>query len=215
MSQIKEFQKTLSKAIAIPQEWLEENPTYNLIKEKYQALTPFKQRLIKFITTIILIGVILFLPISYFISSVKHELEFKEKKSLALKLLRLHANPTPPFPQVSQLNMRKRISDIIVKYQRQNYVIKNQIVPQNKKLKLKQISFSIQVDHLNIKHVTQLGAELKQLPFVKMHSLEIEESTQYKNYYDVNYVISFFSLPTAISKPKKTEPVKKLFKDKK
>ena len=212
MSRLEELKNILKKLVIVPQEWLEETTFFNLLKEKYQNLPLFKQKIIKFVSLLIPICLILFIPLSFFLSSLKYETELKEKQSMILKLLRLSGNPNPPFTQLSQLKMKKRISDVITKYQRQNYTIQNKYLPQNKKSKLKQVAFKVQVNHLNIKIITQIGEQLKQLPFAKMQSLKIQENIKYENHYNATYVISFFLLPSV--KRSVLRPESKKFKKK-
>ena len=206
MSQkFEEIKKNILKILISAQEHLEESSSYNFLKERYQTLSLLKQRLIKYGAFITLAGIILFLPLYYFTSSLFHEKEFKEKKSLALRLLRIRTNPLPPFQQVSQDEMRKRISDIIIKYQKQNYTIKNEFAPYNKNSNLKKISFKIQVSHLNVRHAIQLGEGLMNLPLLKIKSIKMQENEKYQKLYDVTYVVSFFTLPSFVTKKPKVQ----------
>ena len=206
MSQrFEELKKNILKALISAQERLEENSSYNFLKEKYQTLSLFKQRLVKYGVFVALAGIILFLPISYFTSSLFYEKEFKEKKSLALKLLRIRTNPVPPFPQISQDEMKKRISDVIIKYQKQNYTINNEFSSQDRNSKLKKISFKIQVSHLNVRHAIQLGEGLTKLPLFKVKSIQMQENEKYEKHYDVTYVVSFFTIPSSVKEKLKVE----------
>ena len=180
-----------------------ESHLFNLLKERYEALTAVQQKTIKYITGTGLLLVFFIIPLLYFTSALSHWKEFKVKYQLSLRLLKLRTDPTPFQSARSPSALKQTMESLAKKYRTKNYSVKN-----------KKEIFEVKVDHLNIKQVIQLGTDLNTLPSVRLEALQITESTQYANHYDTIYEVHHYFMKRSGRPTRRLPPPERRLKPK-
>ena len=172
------------------QEHINSSNKFNSLKEKYESLPLFSQKMIKSCTKYFLILCILIIPLYYFYSSTKVWRDFHKKWTLSLDLL----NYTKYSPEVStqtSFSARQKITSTIKKYQEKDYEIKDSSMPIKDK-DLKKIDYTIAVKHLNVRQLARLGADLEAVPNSYLHSISLKASEEYPKRYDVSFILSVY-----------------------
>ena len=195
------FKRRLNQLWETFQEKLYESHLFNLLKERYEALNGFQQKVIRYIAGVFLLIVVFIIPFLYFTSALSHWREFKVKYQLSLRLLKLRVNPPPFQSGGTPTAVKQTMERLIKKYQSENYFLKNK-KGGNGKTPFKTEVLEITVKHLNIKQVVQLGADLSALPSVRLESLQMTENTEYANHYDTVYTAHYYWM----KRPRKFRP---------
>lgn len=190
-----------------------ESHLFNLLKERYEALTTVQQKTIKYITGTGLLLVFFIIPLLYFTSALSHWKEFKVKYQLSLRLLKLRTDPTPFQSARSPSDLKQTLESLIKKYRTENYSVKNK-KGGDRKSTVKTEVFEVKVDHLNIKQVIQLGTDLNTLPSVRLEALQIVESTQYANHYDTTYEVHHYFMKRSGRAARRLPPSERRLKPK-
>lgn len=204
MEELKKLKKKLGESLEDIQNQIASSHSFNLLKERYEALSIFHQKIIKYSlvgSVLVLVG---FFPIYYFFLSMGYWGDFKEKHLLSIKLLRTRSHQAHHF-EFSRRDFKKNLKEIVEKYQSQNYSIKDQAGLSDND-QFKKVNYTVTVDHLNVRQVMKLGAELHHLPIAVVSSLSMTESSKYPKHYDVKFVVfSYFSKQSSSSKPRKSD----------
>lgn len=168
-----------------------ESHAFNLLKEKYQSLNLFHQKLIKYSCLCLVFCLLAYLPFSYFLSSRGYWKDFKEHQELSMELSKMRNKISGSLFHFSQKQLKKHIESSIKKYSNEEFQIEEKKVPIPKK-SVYQIDFDIQVKHINVKQVFRLGTELSGISQSRLKSIVMEESAKYPKHYDVIYALSSF-----------------------
>ena len=208
------FKRRLNRFWETFQEKLYESHLFNLLKERYEALSGFQQKIIRYIAGILLLIVVFIIPFLYFTSALSHWREFKVKYQLSLRLLKLRTNPTPFQRAGTPEAVKQTMERLIKKYQSENYFLKNK-KERTGKAPFKTEAFEITVKHLNIKQVVQLGGDLSALPSVRLESLQMTENTEYANHYDTVYTAHYYWMERPRKPPRRSTSPKGRLKRKK
>ena len=186
-----------------------ESNSFNLLKERYQSLSIFKQKSIKYIVIGLFFISFVYLPFSYFISSSSYWAEFKEKQSLVLKLLRIRKKIPFSASPLSKNQMNSRIKEVINKYSGSHFTLKGKKHLPSVKDSIYELHFDVQVEHLNIKQIIRLGTDLHNLSQTQLKTIKLEENKKYLNHYDVFYKLVTFSFKEKESFNKRKKSLKK------
>ena len=192
---LEDLKKQLRRAEEQLKTRLGESNTFNLLKEKYEALSVSRQKAIKYTLLGLFLFVVFLIPLFHLTSSFSNWSEFKTKRRLSLKLLKLRTHPAP-FQSSSSFPVFKQKAEGLVKqYAKEDYSIKrNANGTKNKKSPVKMQTLEIRVPRLNIKQVIELGAKLNRLPSARLESLAVTENTQYSLHYDTVYELTQYSM---------------------
>ena len=177
-----------------------ESNSFNLFKERYQALNIFYQKLIKYLFVFFVFSALAYLPFSYFFSSADYWGEFKEKQELSLKLLKMRKKISFSAFRFSQEQLKSQIDRIVSRYSASDFTVKEKRSVLPEAVSIDQIDFDIQVKHLNIKQTVKLGTELHNLSQAHLSSITMEENKKFPKHYNTTYKVSAF-----ISKEKRLQ----------
>ena len=188
-----------------------ESDTFNTFKEKFQSLSPGRQKIFKYLSIALFLFALFSIPLLYFYSSSKQLKDFKEKENLSLKLLKKKADTSSLLNQRSSIWVKSNIKTIVEKYQKEEYSIVEKGVSATKNSLIKPHEMEVSVKHLNIKQIALLGENLNGLGSIRIHKLKMKESSLYKNHYDAYFSILFFP-PLTIKPLRKNPPLPPLKK---
>lgn len=213
MNSLDDLLDRLSEQWALIWSRIEENSTYNTLREKFETLPSSAQRLTIVGSISFLIFVLFLIPITSIFSSSSYIDEFDEKRELVEKLLSAQQNSKqkPPLPPgISTQQIQSKVQQMI----RSMRLIEGQgpeLTPLNNNPAgkmvptiLKQSGLSVSLKGLNLKQTLDAGARLEALdPSVKMISLVIDQSAEFPKYYDVVFqLVSLdFPMPKVEDKP--------------
>lgn len=182
--------------------------SFNLLKEKHQSLSRVRQKQITFFIMLCLFCVVMYLPVTHFLSSSSNLKEFKAKQNLSFKLLKIRSKISTPTFHASRKHIKQKIKYIVKKYSLDTFEIKDT----RKNIAehfLYKLQFDIQVKHLNVKQFIRLGTELNALDQSYLVGLKIEENQKHLKHYDVNYTLDSFFLKKTSKKTKKSSKKRK------
>ena len=192
-----------------------ESHTFNILKEKYQSLSLFHQKLMKYCFLLCLFFLLAYLPVSYFLSSRAYWSDFQEQQELSIELAKMRNKISNSLFRLSRKELKSRIEDSIDKYSNEEFQIKEKKIPLPDK-SIYQVDFDIRVKHINIKQVFRLGTELSALSQSRLKFLTMEEDQKYPKHYNVVYALSsFFSKEKPASLRKRQKPKQKRRRGKK
>ena len=169
-----------------------ESNTFNLLKEKYQSLDIFQQKLIKYLFALSITVILAYFPISYLLSSLSYWKELKEKQNLSLELLQIRKHTSFSAFPYSQIQLKSQIEQIIKKYSSSPFKLQDKKTFPQPNTSIYQVDFDIHLKHLNVKQAIKMGTELHNLYQARLSSITMTENKEFPKHYDVAYqVLSF------------------------
>ena len=191
------------------------NSAVYFIKEKYDHLSSFYRKTIQIISALLLTGVLLYYPSVRFYSSWKHTKSSKTKTQLIHDLINLSSKKTLSGSQGHTAHtdplrfVERKIPTLLIP---KNQITKIEAIQNSENLKKLAIpakvkTVKLEMKELNLKETIQYGHKLEQLSDnIKLMNLSMKESQEKENYFNVSYILSFFSPRESIgSKVKKKE----------
>ena len=186
---------------------------FNILIEKYEQMDIHHQIWIRTALWGLAGLMVLFIPLLFFMSSMKSVKDFKIKKHLISHLLK---SQTSSFStqDVSDVQWEKKISSIID----QAVLSSSQTVdisplksrPQlpRQLISLKYSSKQVKINGVNIKTVVELGQKLGAIaPSIRLVSLKLKEMPDRNNFFHVTYGLIRFHSPD--EKTPNIKPIKK------
>ncbi|MCZ0932043.1 MAG: hypothetical protein OXJ52_02705 [Oligoflexia bacterium] len=198
---LKDFQKQGIELFKNFENRLSESNAFNVLKEKYQSLNRGQQKLIKYFLIFFIFVSVIYLPVSYLFSSMGTWSDFKQKYILSLELLKVR-NKSSSFFNLSEEDLKVKIDRVVEKYSAGDFKVVDKNKPFPKAKSIRQVDFSIDLKHLNIKQAVRLGAELNALPQMRLNAVSLEENAEYPKHYDITYQLEAF-----VSKGRDQAPV--------
>ena len=195
-----DLKKQLSYQLESLQSRINESNLFNLLRERYESLSIFQQKIIKHGAVALLFLLLIMVPLSYFFSSMSYWKEFQEKRSASLAMLQARSKPRAFLSPPAESDLKLRISNIVRKYREEGGIIKNKPSKRLNDKKTRQIDFEVEVNLLNVREAIQLGTDLHDLPQSRLASLIMRENPEHPKRYDVSFALSFF-----LSKTKRRE----------
>lgn len=184
---------------------IQENPTFQSFKEKFEAL-PSQTQQILIIVFIALVGFfVLSIPYSYISTSSENIAVFDENRGLIRDLLaasRTIKEPSPLPPGLSSEALKTQLQSILT----ENRLMPEQIVdlqamsgrPAGKLVPpvIEQSGVAVSLKKLNLRQIVDIGHRFQSLNSgVKVLSMDIVRSASQTHYYDVVFKVVNFSLP--------------------
>jgi hypothetical protein len=184
---------------------IQENSTFNNLREKFEAQSPTIQRAIIAGASVLAVFVLLQLPWSYISESQQHMADFEDNRGLIQGLLRASraAKEPSPLPTPASVDaMRSRVEGIM----KENRLVPEQVgeitpLPANPAKDFAppvvvQTGLAIQIKKLNLDQITSLGHQFQNLgPGSKLMGLDIIQSPGETHYYDMIARVVTFALP--------------------
>ncbi|MCB0412639.1 MAG: hypothetical protein KDD22_08945, partial [Bdellovibrionales bacterium] len=199
---------------------IEENSTFNTLRERYQTLPASGQKGIQAGAIVLILLVLFMIPYSYFSSSWTYVEDFESNRQMIRELLAASRNsrlPPPLPPAQTSLQLESRVRGVLDGMR----LIPEQIaaitplgdrpagglVPPA----ISQSGVSVDLRNLNLTQIVDIGQRLQNLDAgTKMMGLEIKASTDKENYFNVLFKVVNFSIEIATSsddeKPGKKPP---------
>lgn len=184
---------------------IQENSTFNNLREKFEAQPPTIQRAILAGALVLVALFMLSFPYSYISTSQEYLNQFEENRGLIQGLLRASRSakePSPLPPPSGPDMLRGRVENAL----KENRLVPDQIgeiqaLPDSpaKDLAPKavvQTGVAVQVKKLNLEQIVAIGHTLQNLgPGIKLMGLEILQSAGQTHYYDMVARVVAFALP--------------------
>lgn len=191
---------------------------YSSVREHYENLGAFQQKIAKvFVFSIVLTSIVL-IPTEYFLASIDHESEFEIQRKLIKDIIRsereLTALPDLPRPlpaesvksnvesQLKEMNfLPEQIKQVSI-----NYQPTSTIIPSNKL----QYGIDVTINKINVKQLTNLGSKLQIIhPAVKLKDLIITLNREDARYLNADIKLVALNIPEYKVPEPPPEPPKK------
>ncbi len=186
---------------------LEENSTFNTLREKFEALSSSAQKLMIIGAMSLLILLIVSIPLTSLLSTSSYVSEFEEKKDLIERLLVAEQSAkqgSPLPPGLSSADLQGQVRNRLQMFR----LVEGQgptLTPLNNKPAgklapeiIEQAGVLVTLKGLNLKQTINIGKAMESLhASVKMLGLDIQASSQFPKYYDVVFRLVSFSFPQA------------------
>ncbi|MEQ1665424.1 MAG: hypothetical protein ABL927_08625 [Bdellovibrionales bacterium] len=183
---------------------IQNDPTYNTFRERYESLPQNTQKIIVSGVASIIVLLLLAIPLSYLNTADDFISIYNEKRQMIRSLLkasRLASESSINVQMVTTDFLRNRIQNEIAAMSLTPEQKADVIDLDNRSLgtalvdkSIKQSGVGVHLKKLNLRQVVDLGFTLQDLyPSVKMSGLEITASSQDPHYFDVLYKLIIFS----------------------
>lgn len=184
---------------------IQENPSFQTLKEKFEALPTTTQQAITIVSIVLATFFVLSFPYSYISTSSENLAVFEENRGLIRDLLAASRTIKEPSPLPSGLSgeaLKSQLNSILT----ENRLIPEQIVdlqtmkgrPADKLVPpvIEQSGVAVSLKKLNLRQIVDLGHRFQSLNAgVKVLSMDIVRSASQTHYYDVVFKVVNFSLP--------------------
>ena len=203
LSQLNSLKKRLLLQIEAAEERVRESDGFNLLKERFQALSPNRRRLVKRLALALIVLPAVGLPLSFLYSSSKHLRDFKEKDSLARALLRVESGSAFPSHRKTVAEARKLLGGLAKRHtegegggEERVQDLGSFALEKEDGLgfagddEVKGHQMKVSVPRLNIKQAVSLGEKIGKSLIVR--KLRLKENSSYENHYDAEFSVVFF-----------------------
>ena len=171
------------------------------LKEKYYHLSPSYRKALHFITGGVLAVLFLYYPVFMLYSSSGYIKDSKTKQTLLQDLMvvsSLRSTGSGSFYSskkdiVSLIRQKMRAMQIPEKQIQKIKKTTNKKAYTKLSVLAKATAVEVAMEKLNLKEVVQYGHQMEQFANnIKLVSIQIQEDTQIKNYFNVSYVLHIF-----------------------
>lgn len=203
MSAMDDLKERLSSDLKSVLERVQESSLFIQIREKYENLTPPKQKLSIIVISLTLVYLVFSIPFSYYSVSNEHVAAFEDKRQLIRDMLKV-ARDSKDLPNIAippdLATLRSQIqglleSDRLVPTQIvsvENAVTTSKLIPNN----LSQGSVNVNLSQLNLRQVVEIGHQLQSInQSIKMTDLDIRANSKDSRYFDVIYKLVVLAIP--------------------
>ncbi|MBT4760616.1 MAG: hypothetical protein HOO06_02865 [Bdellovibrionaceae bacterium] len=205
----------LSEKIELMWGKIQENPSFNTLREKYEILPQKTQRLLKSGSLGVFVLMLISILVSFFSTSSEYITEFEENREVTRMLLKTASQEKFVSPKEISFSELESLINRNINNQRllddqkagvsKDQPFKAKYIPKD----ANQVNASVSLSQLNLKQIINIGYELQNLvDGIKMTGLKISNNAKDDHYYDVKYSLAHFSFP------QEPEPVAKKSKKK-
>lgn len=191
---------------------IEEDSTFNTLRERYETLSPGAQIGLKLGLLLLVLAIFVYIPYTFFSAASDNVALFEGKRSTIRKLLRASRtasdgasvdNP-PPIPQLTE-NVRSRLQTYALLPEQiggitplDTAALGGRYAPKE----IEQDGLGVTLTKLNLKQVIEIGYGLQTLmPGVRLVGMEMKASSPDPHYFDVVFKLARFGLPSAPEPP--------------
>ena len=205
LSQLDNLKKRILLQIELIEERVQESDSFNLLKERFQALSPRRRRQIKYSAFSLLLLAAVGLPLSFLYSSSSRLSDFREKDRLSRALLKTGSPAAFSSHQKSAEEVKKQLAGLAQRHTEEEggQILKDLGVFKISKEETggegKGFSDSVtahqmelSVPRLNIKQAVSLGERISRFHSLKIRKLRLKENPSYENHYDADFSVVFF-----------------------
>ena len=182
------------------QEKIEDNPSFNQLKEIYDNLPSLYQRILLFGSIAFVLFLIVLLPLRSFISSLQYESKYNENKKMIQSLMEAQIEKSTGFLLPSSFDLfteekkiKKSLNRFAIFKEQKSQFTSFEVPKALKPSPLSAEGIDIHLKNLNLTEVVQIGHKLQNAtPYIQLIGLEMKESLEHPFYFDVNYKLSSF-----------------------
>jgi hypothetical protein len=192
----------------------EESSFYNQMKDRFENLSPARQKLTLMGVGAFLALVIIYIPYSYYSSASGYVSEFEDKRNLIRELLKVtrESSEVPDLPVAPPAEMMKgtienqlRMANLLPEQMKGIEVITAEtgLVPKN----LLESGLKVNLAKLNLRQIIDIGYNIQNIsPSVKMSDVNISANGEDPKYFDVEFKLVSLAVPHAPAEPIEEEP---------
>jgi len=203
---LEEIKDTLSEKLSESWSKIQESPTYNSLRERYDTLSPPAQKGLIAGGIVLSLLLLLSIPYSYISSSSASIAEYNDQRSLIRNLLRASrlASEASTIPAAMPAEeVKGRVQNELSNFNLLPEQIGGVIDLANQELggalapsSIRQAGVGVSLKKLNLKQIVDIGFKLQDInPSVKMAGVDITASAPDPRYFDVLFKLVTFSLP--------------------
>ena len=184
---------------------IQEHPTYNNLREKFESQTPLAQRAIIAGATFLLLLFLLSFPYGYISTSSEYMTQFEENRELIRDLLKVSRSAKTPSPLPLPMDtgmLGGRVDAILAA----NGLLPDQIgpkapipqpaVPEMVPTVVVQNGIAFQLKKLNVTQMVRVANAIQNMGSgVKLMGLDVVQSSGQSHYYDILFKVVHFGLP--------------------
>lgn len=198
-------------------EKIKESEIYQKGDEKYNSLSPRGQKIARYITSALIIFLLLFYPLSRFSVSKEFIAEYEGKRDLIRSMFKTYRQSSGqasmmPAPESSQLidQIRSQLTSAQLLPEQIKGISsiepEGRMIPKN----LVHHAVSVELNQLNLRQAVEIGTQIANISTsIKLKDLKMNASVGKAGYFDVTYKVYAFNVPQAIQEaPPDAEPPK-------
>ncbi|RYZ63409.1 MAG: hypothetical protein EOP09_17705 [Proteobacteria bacterium] len=182
---------------------IEESSLYNQLRDRFENLTPTRQKLVMVATGILLALFVISIPYSYYATSNDYVLEFEEKRNLIRELLKVtrESSEVPDIPAAPSGDMLRgtvenqlRGANLLPEQMKGIEVITADtgLIPRS----LLETGLKINLAKLNLRQIIDIGYNIQNIsPSVKMSDVNVFSNSEDPKYFDVEFKLVTLAVP--------------------
>lgn len=186
-------------------ERIQESSAYNQMRDRYENLTPAKQKLALMGTGVLIALIILAVPFSNFNESSDAEHDFEDKRNTIRELLKVsrEASEVPDIAQPPSMEaLRSNIDNLLKNANLLPEQMKgiqptdgsSNLIPTN----LSSGQLQVSLAKLNLRQIVDLGYQIQSVsPSVKVKDMLMQANRQDSRYFDVVFKLVALAVPAA------------------
>jgi hypothetical protein len=184
---------------------IEESSFYNQLRDRFENLTPTRQKLAMVGAGILLALIVISIPYSYYATSSDYVLEFEDKRNLIRELLKVtrESSEVPDIPVAPSGDMLRgtvesqlRAAQLLPEQMKGLEVITADtgLVPRG----LLEAGLRVNLAKLNLRQIVDIGYNIQNIsPSVKMSDVNIFANGEDAKYFDVEFKLVTLAVPQA------------------
>ena len=201
-------------------EYLEEQPAYHTLVEKYQSLSQSSQKIVGPVSMSLVVLVFLYFPYGCYQDSQDEVHRFEEQRALTRQLLIAKQTMNHKTPMVQGPKGQNFID--LIESRSQKFDLLPEQIGKLKKIEVKslgaqlisktakQTAVSASYLALNLRQIIDIGYKLQSInPGLKMAGLQVAMSTEHNKYFDVTYELVSYFLPDVNLNPPESKKSRK------
>lgn len=189
----------------LSQTWshIEESAIYNQLRDRFENLSPRRQKLTLMGTGALIALLILMVPFSYFTDSSQSISDFENKRSLIREMLKAsrEASEAPDLPPAPPADMMRgtiegqfKAANLLPEQMKgiQVMAADTGLIPKN----LLAEGLKVNLAKLNLRQIIDISYNLQSLsPSVKMNEINITANAEDARYFDVEFHLASLAVP--------------------
>lgn len=192
---------------------IEDSSTYNQLKDRFENLTPQRQKLTLMGIGVLLAFLILMIPFSYYSDSSQSVSDFEDKRNLIRELLKAsrEASEAPDLPPAPPAEMLRgtiegqlKAANLLPEQMRGVQVASADtgLVPRA----LLESGIMVSLAKLNLRQIVDIGYSLQSIsPSVKMNDVNITANAEDSKYFDAEFHLVSLAVPQMAPPPEDDE----------
>lgn len=182
---------------------VKESAVYASLQDRYESLNPQQQKLALGAGTVVLLFLILFYPITLFLSSSDHISQYEAKRELIRDMFRAYRESSA-LPNVATPPVGEGLKSAIQSILSQAHLLPEQILGVSESFPdgnlmpatLAASAYEVKLSKLNLKQIVDIGSALVGISeSTKMKDMSVIANSSDARYFDVNYKLISLNVP--------------------